>query len=175
MRVCAALSPFGGDLDDYLKQLARPDGRRGCPDVEKVRSRLIAYDLSNTGVKLVACVPGYHKAGDLGRYGHMRLRALLQREPVPASSAPTVICQFSSQGSVSEDWLASEFAASVCPSACRQGTLQFGRSPSTASPATAGGKSGAPTLQLVWPRVEDVRNSLDGWYAGTRVVWWCAG
>lgn len=55
------------DLDEYLRHVVKPAGRRGCPDVEAVRKRLRDFDFSAANVKLVGCVPGSHKGSDMER------------------------------------------------------------------------------------------------------------
>lgn len=53
-------------------------------------------------------MPGYHKGADMHKWGHLRLRAILNREPpFPAAfkGAP-IAAQFSSLGSIKEDWWA---------------------------------------------------------------------
>ena len=44
------------------------------------RSRLALYDFSSACVRLVASVPGKHKGADRHRWGHFKLRQLLQAE-----------------------------------------------------------------------------------------------
>lgn len=108
------------------------------------------------------------------RFGHMRLRYLLSREPavsdVGPNGRPTVICQYSSQGSVPATWLDGEFAQSCAPECITTRTLSFGAGGLSAGPPATGPRSKPPEMLLVWPRVEDVRNSVAGWVSGERPV-----
>ena len=86
-------SEFERDLDGYLRVLAaNVDGRRGCPDVLRVRERLVRFDFSSARVKLVPCVPGYHAGERLHSFGHMRLRALLRDVMVSPGYACVSAC-----------------------------------------------------------------------------------
>ena len=91
----------------------------------------------------------------MNKWGHMRLRALLAAETFPSGmrGAP-LAAQFSSMGSLDDKWVQQEFLP----------TLSAGR-------AEGGGTLGAPAagaagLQLVWPTVAEVQNSIEGWAAG---------
>lgn len=80
---------------------------KGHPFLTWAREELKRVDFSGAQAVLVASVPGVHKGGAMGRYGHLRLRSLLEQEPIPAevflppadTSAPWtggIVCQFSS-------------------------------------------------------------------------------
>lgn len=107
------------------------------------------YDYSKVRVVLVSSVPGFHK-GNVARYGHMKVRQWLSREP-PAMRAPetteAIALQCSSIGSLHSKWLMGEFVASL------------GMSKAT-------GPRPIPSAQLIWPTVEYVRNCIDGYVAG---------
>ncbi|XP_035538099.1 tyrosyl-DNA phosphodiesterase 1 [Morone saxatilis] len=103
-------------------------------------------------VYLVGSTPGRYVGADMDRWGHLRLRKLLydQTDPVPGEERWPVIGQFSSIGSMGLDktkWLAGEFQRTM----------------------TTLGKSSLrsdPPMHLVYPSVEDVRTSLEGYPAG---------
>lgn len=85
----------------------------------------------------------------------MRMRSLLGQELFEAEEdrEASLVCQYSSLGSLQEEWLFEE----------------FGRSMTTAKPVRPSGlrPSGRrPNIQLVWPTVEQVRTSLQGYAAG---------
>jgi tyrosyl-DNA phosphodiesterase-1 len=123
-------------------------------------------------VVLIPSVPGVHKGADIHRYGHMKVRRVLSRESIPPELANTgLVAQCSSLGSLKQKWIDDEFTVSMCASA-----------PSTTS-SSSSGKSGnanaltmlsngarraasIPRMKLVWPTVDDVRNSLEGYAAG---------
>ncbi|GMH40675.1 hypothetical protein BSKO_08579 [Bryopsis sp. KO-2023] len=143
-------SEFGLDLLGYLTALKLPR------QANEIMTNLVnAHDFSSARVKLVASVPGYHKGEDLERYGHMRLRQILRSERFDSKfhRAP-VICQFSSMGSLDAKWVTQEFHSSVgCGKSVAGGELQM-------PPKDAAG------MQIVWPRVSEVRESIEGWAAG---------
>ena len=71
-------------------------------------------------VFLIPSVPGRHMGQEKTRYGHLRLRSILQEHAVLATKKVTpewpVIGQFSSIGSIGptgENWLTGEFLESM--------------------------------------------------------------
>ncbi|XP_022595502.1 tyrosyl-DNA phosphodiesterase 1 [Seriola dumerili] len=136
---------FKRDLLEYL-------GSYRAPELEEWIQRIKEHDLSETRVYLIGSTPGRYVGSDMERWGHLRLRKLLYEhtEPIPGEERWPVIGQFSSIGSMGLDktkWLAGEF----------QRTL------------TTLGKSSLrsdPLVHLVYPSVEDVRTSLEGYPAG---------
>uniref|UniRef100_UPI003AAEAB51 tyrosyl-DNA phosphodiesterase 1 n=1 Tax=Centroberyx gerrardi TaxID=166262 RepID=UPI003AAEAB51 len=136
---------FKRDLLDYL-------GSYRAPELADWIQRIREHDLSETRVYLIGSTPGRYTGSDMERWGHLRLRKLLydHAHPVPKEESWPVIGQFSSIGSMGLDktkWLAGEF----------QRTL------------TTLGKSSLrpdPPVHLVYPSVEDVRTSLEGYPAG---------
>jgi tyrosyl-DNA phosphodiesterase-1 len=88
----------------------------------------------------------------------MKLRRCLNAEPggFPARfAAAPVVAQYSSVGSLSAGWLADQFLASA--SAGHAGGRALGPPPLPAG------------LHLVWPTVEEVQNSVEGWFAGRSI------
>uniref|UniRef100_A0A8C6MKG4 Tyrosyl-DNA phosphodiesterase 1 n=1 Tax=Nothobranchius furzeri TaxID=105023 RepID=A0A8C6MKG4_NOTFU len=146
-RPSAGESPtfFKRDLLEYLASYR-------APELEEWIQRIKEHDLSETRVYLVASTPGRYVGPDMERWGHLRLRKLLHEHtnPIPGEERWPVIGQFSSIGSMGADktkWLAGEF----------QRTL------------TTLGKSSlhpSPPIHLLYPSVEDVRLSLEGFPAG---------
>ncbi|XP_006192906.1 tyrosyl-DNA phosphodiesterase 1 [Camelus ferus] len=112
------------------------------------------HDLSETNVYLIGSTPGRFQGNEKDNWGHFRLRKLLKEH---ASSRPEaepwpILGQFSSIGSMGADeskWLCSEFKESLV-------TLGMeGKTPGSAVP-----------LHLIYPSVENVRTSLEGYPAG---------
>uniref|UniRef100_A0A672H8D2 Tyrosyl-DNA phosphodiesterase 1 n=1 Tax=Salarias fasciatus TaxID=181472 RepID=A0A672H8D2_SALFA len=136
---------FKRDLLEYLSSYR-------APDLQAWIQRVSDHDLSEARVFLVASTPGRYVGADMERWGHLRLRKLLSQhtDPVPGDEEWPVIGQFSSIGSMGLDkskWLEGEF----------QRTLStLGRS----SPRSN------PPMHLLYPSVEDVRTSLEGYPAG---------
>ncbi|XP_034040964.1 tyrosyl-DNA phosphodiesterase 1 [Thalassophryne amazonica] len=136
---------FKRDLLEYLASYC-------APELEEWIQQIKEHNLSETRVYLVGSTPGRYVGSDMERWGHLKLRKLLydHTDPVPSEERWPVIGQFSSIGSMGLDktkWLAGEF----------QRTL------------TTLGKSSHrpdPPVHLVYPSVEDVRNSLEGYPAG---------
>lgn len=133
---------------DLLKYLAS----YRAPELEEWIKRIEEHDLSETRVYLVGSTPGRYVGSDMEHWGHLRLRKLLydHTEPVPGEEKWPVIGQFSSIGSMGQDkskWLAGEFQRTM----------------------TTLGKSSLrsdPPMHLLYPSVEDVRRSLEGYPAG---------
>ncbi|XP_062245748.1 tyrosyl-DNA phosphodiesterase 1 [Platichthys flesus] len=136
---------FKRDLLEYLASYR-------VPELEEWIQRIKEHDLSETRVYLVGSTPGRYVGENMERWGHLRLRKLLHdhAEPIPGEEQWPVIGQFSSIGSMGLDktkWLAGEF----------QRTL------------TTLGKSSLRSdtpVHLVFPSVDDVRTSLEGYPAG---------
>ncbi|XP_063080161.1 tyrosyl-DNA phosphodiesterase 1 [Engraulis encrasicolus] len=135
---------FKRDLIHYLQSYR-------APELADWIQRIREHDLSDSSVYLIGSTPGRYVGADMEKWGHLRLRKLLSEHtrPVPNSEEWPVIGQFSSIGSMGLDktkWLAAEF----------QRTL------------TTLGKSHDrdPPMQLVYPSVDNVRTSLEGYPAG---------
>ncbi|KAK9543051.1 hypothetical protein VZT92_000863 [Zoarces viviparus] len=136
---------FKRDLLEYLASYR-------TPELEDWIRRIKGHDLSEARVYLVGSTPGRYVGSDMERWGHLRLRKLLydHADPVPGEERWPVIGQFSSIGSMGVDktkWLTGEFQRTV----------------------TTLGKSSLrpePPMHLVYPSVEDVRTSLEGYPAG---------
>ncbi|ELR61579.1 Tyrosyl-DNA phosphodiesterase 1, partial [Bos mutus] len=112
------------------------------------------HDLSETNVYLIASTPGRFQGNQKDNWGHFRLRKLLKEHasPMPKAESWPVIGQFSSIGSMGADeskWLCSEFKESL---------VTLGKESRTLG-------SAAP-LHLIYPSVENVRTSLEGYPAG---------
>uniref|UniRef100_A0A8D0APE4 Tyrosyl-DNA phosphodiesterase 1 n=1 Tax=Sander lucioperca TaxID=283035 RepID=A0A8D0APE4_SANLU len=136
---------FKRDLLEYLAAYR-------APELEEWIQRIKEHDLSETRVYLVGSTPGRYVGSDMERWGHLRLRKLLydHTDPVAGEEKWPVIGQFSSIGSMGLDktkWLKGEFQRTM----------------------TTLGKSSLrsdPPMHLVYPSVEDVRTSLEGYPAG---------
>jgi len=141
-------SAFEDDLVAYLHATKWPGGRLVDGSAAGPES-LRAYDFSTARVALVASVPGTH-AGNA--FGHRRVKALLEREVFPArfAGAP-MVWQFTSNGTVRAA-LIDEFALS----------FRAGRT-------TAGTLLGSGEVKIVWPTMEEVRRSYEGWQAGASI------
>uniref|UniRef100_A0A671LCI3 Tyrosyl-DNA phosphodiesterase 1 n=1 Tax=Sinocyclocheilus anshuiensis TaxID=1608454 RepID=A0A671LCI3_9TELE len=130
---------FKSDLLEYLEAYR-------APELAECIDRIKQHDLSETRVYLIGSTPGRYQGPAMEKWGHLRLRKLLSEHTKPVQNEERwhVLGQFSSIGSMGLDktkWLAAEF----------QRTL------------TTLGKAGK---SLVYPSVENVRTSLEGYPAG---------
>ncbi|CAH6848798.1 Tdp1 [Phodopus roborovskii] len=139
---------FKADLISYLMAYNAPSLQEWIDTIQE-------HDLSETNVYLVGSTPGRFQGSHKDNWGHFRLRKLLRAHApsVPEDECWPIVGQFSSIGSLGPDeskWLCSEFKESLL--ALREG----GRTPA---------KSAVP-LHLIYPSVENVRTSLEGYPAG---------
>jgi hypothetical protein len=112
------------DHTSVLPSVSHPSSRlaeRGIASLRPVIEELRRVDFRSAQGVLVGSVPGKHSGSALSQYGHMRLRAVLEREPLPPELQPApgkqvgVISQFSSLGSHARDghWARNEFETSL--------------------------------------------------------------
>ncbi|XP_078436994.1 tyrosyl-DNA phosphodiesterase-like protein isoform X2 [Wolffia australiana] len=147
--------PFENDLVDYLNSLKWPELNVSYESIGQARinpSFFRRFDFSCAMVRLVASVPGYHTGSNLKKWGHMKLRSTLENFTFDDDfKGSSLVYQFSSLGSLDEKWL-SEFASSL-------------------SSGVSNDKSplGPGKAQIIWPTVEDVRCSLEGYAAGSAI------
>jgi len=113
------------------------------------------HDLSSAKVFLIGSVPGRHVGDNKSKFGHLKLRQVLNSFGPSSKNVDTswpVVAQFSSIGSLgstAENWLTGEFLISLS-------TVNGGKSCIT-----------KPQLKLIFPSVDDVRNSLEGYIGGS--------
>lgn len=72
---------FENDLIDYLSALKWPEFTASLPGLGNFQinpSFFKNFDYSSAAVRIVASVPGYHKGPNLKKWGHMKLRTILQ-------------------------------------------------------------------------------------------------
>ncbi|XP_044916295.1 tyrosyl-DNA phosphodiesterase 1 isoform X3 [Felis catus] len=139
---------FKADLISYLMAYNAPSLKEWIDVIQE-------HDLSETNVYLIGSTPGRFQGSQKDHWGHFRLRKLLKEHAssIPKGESWPIVGQFSSIGSMGADeskWLCSEFKESLVT----QG--KESRTP---------GKSAAP-LHLIYPSVENVRTSLEGYPAG---------
>ncbi|CAI9087769.1 OLC1v1021938C1 [Oldenlandia corymbosa var. corymbosa] len=146
---------FETDLVDYLSSLKWPEFNANLPELGSFSinpSFFKKFDYSSAMVRLIASVPGYHSGTNLKKWGHMKLRSVLQECTFSEEFRKSpLIYQFSSLGSLDEKWMA-EFAASMSAG------ISEDRKP-----------LGLGEPLIVWPSVEDIRTSLEGYAAGNAV------
>ncbi|XP_072478922.1 tyrosyl-DNA phosphodiesterase 1 isoform X3 [Notamacropus eugenii] len=139
---------FKSDLISYLMAYNAPPLKEWTDIIQE-------HDLSETRVYLIGSTPGRFQGNHKEDWGHFRLRKLLKEHTslVPEQQSWPIIGQFSSIGSLGADeskWLCAEFKDSL---------VILGNCGKTQ------GQHDAP-LHLIYPTVENVRNSLEGYPAG---------
>ncbi|KAM7109641.1 tyrosyl-DNA phosphodiesterase 1 isoform 2-T2 [Ciconia maguari] len=139
---------FKSDLISYLMAY-------NSPTLKEWTDLIQEHDLSETRVYLLGSTPGRYQGSDKEKWGHLRLRKLLKEHAssVPAKESWPVVGQFSSIGSMGADgskWLCSEFQESLVAAGSSVTTLL---------------KCDVP-IHLVYPTVNNVRQSLEGYPAG---------
>ncbi|XP_077243518.1 tyrosyl-DNA phosphodiesterase-like protein isoform X2 [Tasmannia lanceolata] len=147
--------PFENDLIDYLNVLKWPGFSVNLPTIGHVvinASFFKKFDYSSAVVRLIASVPGYHNGPNLKKWGHMKLRAVLQDLAFAKEfQRSPLVYQFSSLGSLDEKWM-SELTSSMSSGSSDDKTpLGLGKP------------------LIIWPTVEDVRCSLEGYAAGNAI------
>lgn len=145
-------SGFETDLIDYLGALKWPEFSVKLPEVGNISfssSFFKRFDYSSATVRLIGSVPGYHSGSNIKKWGHMKLRSILQDCVFDKEFQKSpLIYQFSSLGSLDEKWMA-ELALSMS-SGVSDDKKPLGL--------------GEPLI--IWPTVEDIRCSLEGYAAG---------
>ncbi|KFZ47816.1 Tyrosyl-DNA phosphodiesterase 1, partial [Antrostomus carolinensis] len=139
---------FKSDLISYLMAY-------NSPTLQEWIDLIQEHDLSETRVYLLGSTPGRYQGSDKEKWGHLRLRKLLKEHASskPAQESWPVVGQFSSIGSMGADgskWLCSEFQESLVAAGSNVTTLL---------------KCDVP-IHLVYPTVNNVRQSLEGYPAG---------
>uniref|UniRef100_A0A8C4MZR4 Tyrosyl-DNA phosphodiesterase 1 n=1 Tax=Equus asinus TaxID=9793 RepID=A0A8C4MZR4_EQUAS len=139
---------FKADLISYLMAYNAPSLKEWIDVIQE-------HDLSETNVYLIGSTPGRFQGSQKDNWGHFRLRKLLKEHAssIPKAESWPIVGQFSSIGSMGADeskWLCSEFKESL---------VTLGKESKTP------GKSVSP-FHLIYPSVENVRTSLEGYPAG---------
>lgn len=141
---------FREDLGEYMSRCLKGQER------QVVLTALDKYDFSSAGVAIVSSVPGVHRGQDRHRFGHARLRNLLEANVIAESAQDSVaVCQFSSLGSIQEKWLTEELATTL---------FAQGNIPDEISRAAPRGE-----IKLVFPTVQQVEESNEGLQAGASI------
>ncbi|KRY69410.1 Tyrosyl-DNA phosphodiesterase 1, partial [Trichinella pseudospiralis] len=140
---------FKADLIAYLNAYTNSAVKAWAEDIKN-------YDMREANVFIVASIPGRHRDLAMYNWGHLKLGRILKTylnyDAIDANWP--VVCQFSSIGSLGtkpEKWLLGEFAASLGRTAFECSALQ----------------EPFRNLKLVYPSVENVRCSSEGYYGGT--------
>ncbi|KAF7487988.1 Tyrosyl-DNA phosphodiesterase 1 [Sarcoptes scabiei] len=147
-----SITNFKSDIIQYLSFYRNPKINYWIEKLKKC-------DCSKINVYLIGSVPGRHKGDDRSLYGHLKLRKILKTSPYGPKKETVdwnVVAQFSSIGSLGpkpDKWLTSQFLCSL--STVNSDEISFLK----------------PNLQCIYPSVENVRLSLEGYYAGTSLMY----
>lgn len=136
---------FKEDLLEYLSQYK-------SKNIKKWHTLIQKYNFNSVKVFLISSVPGRHKDAQRASFGHLKFRKLLNGNFGPPEKCSTwpIVSQFSSIGSLgpsSDSWLTSQFLSSLSK--------------------TRSENISKPDLKCIYPTVENVRFSLEGYMAGT--------
>lgn len=144
---------FETDLLSYIctygyKTKHQWDGVNATQLTEELRR----YDFSSAQVVLIPSTPGYHKI-DRAEVGLLKLRETIRMHAKSSGSSTPVVCQFSSMGSLNAKWLSNQFLPAT----------------SLVDPTTAASTPLSDQLKLVYPTVEEIRASVEGYSGGGSV------
>ncbi|XP_002736713.2 tyrosyl-DNA phosphodiesterase 1-like [Saccoglossus kowalevskii] len=145
----------GDSVTQFRKDLLEYLGAYGTnKHLQEWQETIRQHDMSSAKVFIIGSVPGRHTGASKMKWGHLKLRKVLQEHGPDGSTVKDwpVIGQFSSVGSLGsgpENWLSSEWLESLS-------TVQ----------ANGIVKLSKPKLNLIFPCVENVRRSLEGYPAG---------
>ncbi|XP_071961744.1 tyrosyl-DNA phosphodiesterase 1-like isoform X2 [Antedon mediterranea] len=117
------------------------------------QEHLLQHDMTEARVYIIASVPGRHQGESKTKWGHMKFRKLLKEHANTEAKNWSVVGQFSSVGSLGPDknkWLCSEWLESL-------------------STTPKGTTSNPSLLKLIFPSVDNVRVSLEGYPAGSSI------
>ncbi|VBB27209.1 unnamed protein product [Acanthocheilonema viteae] len=138
-------SDFQTDLVKYLNEYKTS---QDWGLIEHWRDRVANIDLSHVKARIIYSVPGAHKGVQLTKYGHPRLRVVLKELFGDVKMDDfTYHAQFSSFGSLGaapQYWLTGQFLNSL----------------------SGGTETDGGHLRIIYPCVEDVRTSIEGYEAG---------
>ncbi|KAJ0983151.1 hypothetical protein J5N97_011406 [Dioscorea zingiberensis] len=144
-----------GESGATVEHIKWPEFSVNLPNVGDININALffrKFDYCNAAVRLIASVPGYHAGPNLKKWGHMKLRNILGDCVFDKEFHKSpLVYQFSSLGSLDEKWL-SELLFSMSSG------VSHDKSP-----------LGIGKPLIIWPTVEDVRCSLEGYAAGSAI------
>jgi tyrosyl-DNA phosphodiesterase-1 len=149
-------SDFEESLVSYLESYRYDNKQKWVPGGprEDLVQRIRRYDFSQASVVLLPSTPGYHRLDSRHALGHLKLRQAVAQYTNPSDNDNDrpIVCQFSSLGSLSEKYLY-DLEHSMDTNLARKETPR---------------KSNLK-LQLVYPTVQDIRQSIEGYRGGASV------
>ena len=165
------------DLSDYLKEIKLYSSFTQKVLTEKVINRLPLYDYSNAYAILIPSVPGQHKVYTpssstsnatsnrigINKWGHLKIKSSLDYYYDHLHTHPTTPSSNSDINIVNTEILENHTFIQ-CSSL---GSLT--KNEAYITELTSSMKATREKLKFIWPTVETVRNSLEGYNAGTSI------
>ncbi|ORY04331.1 phospholipase D/nuclease [Basidiobolus meristosporus CBS 931.73] len=136
--------------------------------LNSTRDKLSKYDFSPCKGTIIGSVPGRHAGTELHKWGHMRVREILSTMALGKQfQSSSLILQFSSIGSLGKtpDWLTKELGESFSRYQPDDQPNQSKRRKMEERSIRAD-QFTPPDIKLIFPTVEEVRNSFEGYAAG---------
>lgn len=178
--------PFEDDLVTYLESYrysTRQSWSNGSQTQATLGTKEISlvnlirlYDFSSAFAVLVPSVPGKHSGSNAKSFGYMKLQKAIKehvlehrshhsagdndgsKPPVHSMKSP-LICQYSSVGSLSTKWL-HDFISAIDMNASNEEQAKSKKSDTS---------SLVDKIKIVWPTVEEIRSSIEGYQGGNSV------
>jgi len=128
------------------------------------------YDFSTAYAVLIPSIPGRHKHETYHNFGYLKLRKAIidafpafRQKGVNSDAKPPVLCQMSSLGYLNQKYLGKFHEAIDYTSTHNARPVQDYDRVSKHRPPLQ------QCLQIVWPTVDEIRNSIEGYYGGGSV------
>lgn len=167
-------SEFECSLLSHCERIS-PMGMTAQQQWKKTQQQIRKYDFESAEVILISSVPGRHNGPNRNKWGQWKLREeIMMSKPDGGiqDCNQRLLMQFSSIGALKSneafiDELGTSLGA-IDPNA--QQTSQLSKkqkmNKNTASQQTVDTQMSMPRIELVWPTVDAVRGSIQGWGAG---------
>ncbi|RUS73000.1 hypothetical protein EGW08_019248 [Elysia chlorotica] len=142
-----------GFKTDLLQYLAAYRSAKLAPWERHIQ----AHNMTTANVHIIGSVPGRHTLSHKNSWGHLKLRKVLSErgpDPTRVQNWP-LVGQFSSIGSLGPDknaWLTTEWATSL--NSCKGSSMLQGLG------------TAQPKLDLIFPSMDNIRLSLEGYNGG---------
>eukprot|EP00986_Skeletonema_menzelii_P013550 scaffold7979_cov149-Skeletonema_menzelii.AAC.1 len=128
------------------------------------------FDYSTANAVLIPSIPGRHKFDSYHNFGYLKLRKAIvdafpafRQKAVNSGTKPPVLCQMSSLGYLNQKYLGKFHEAIDYTSTHSVRPVQdYDRVPKCKPPLQQ-------QLQIVWPTVDEIRDSVEGYYGGGSV------
>jgi len=139
---------------EFEKELCKYIKYYNIPVLNRLAERVSLYNFEDCKAILISSVPGIHRGNELNKWGHLQLKDILSLkfkmkfDESNKTKQSYIISQISSIGALGKDdrWLDKEFGNS----------LRY----------TDSGIDSNTNLKLIYPTVDNVRNSIEGWSGG---------